>query len=167
MLITFNKYNRTPFCHRLATGLVILNLDNFWQLCIGCNFGHFIGMASGTTGKYTEDTLKQAVDAVHDNKLSLRKASLQFGVPKSTLSLYVNGKLTFGSRYGLQPQYKLRKKRNSSLSMLLILARLVMDVPINKFLTLLQRLWKRMGVQIPSSMEDQAESGDHYSRKEI
>ena len=57
-------------------------------------------MASGATGKYTEDSLKQAVDAVHDGKLSLRKASLQFGVPKSTLSLYVNGKLTFGARRG-------------------------------------------------------------------
>ena len=31
-------------------------------------------MASGATGKYTEDSLKQAVDAVHDGKLSLRKS---------------------------------------------------------------------------------------------
>ena len=45
-------------------------------------------------------TLKQAVDAVHDTKLSLRKALLQFVVPKSTLSLYVNGKVMFGSRCG-------------------------------------------------------------------
>ena len=51
--------------------------------------------------------------------------------------------------------------------MVLIWARWVMDVPVSKFSTLLQRSSKRMGVQIPLSMEDQAESGGHCARKEI
>ena len=56
---------------------------------------------SGNTDKverYTEDTLKQAVKDIRENKLSWTKASLQYGIPKSTLSLYANGKLKFGSR---------------------------------------------------------------------
>lgn len=56
-------------------------------------------MASGKQS-YTEESLKQAVKDVSEGKLSLRKASLHFGVPKSTLSLYVNGKLEFGGRPG-------------------------------------------------------------------
>ena len=36
-------------------------------------------------------------------RVSLRKESLYYGVPKNTLSLYVNEKLKFRSRRGLTP----------------------------------------------------------------
>ena len=52
------------------------------------------------TNRYIEDTLKLAVEDVREKKISLRKASLRYGIPKITLSLYVNEKLEFGSRRG-------------------------------------------------------------------
>jgi len=52
------------------------------------------------TSHYTEDSLHLAIQDVRCSKLSLRKAALQYGIPKSTLSLYVSGKLQIGARRG-------------------------------------------------------------------
>lgn len=48
------------------------------------------------TSHYTEDSLHLAIQDVCCSKLSLRKAALQYGIPKSTLS----GKLQIGARRG-------------------------------------------------------------------
>ena len=55
-------------------------------------------MASAPT--YTKDSLHLAIEDVRTNKLSLRKAARQYGIPKSTLSLYVSGKLQIGAKRG-------------------------------------------------------------------
>ena len=52
------------------------------------------------TSHYTEDSLQLAIQDVRCNKLSLRMAARQYGIPKSTLSLYVSGKLQIGARRG-------------------------------------------------------------------
>ena len=57
-------------------------------------------MASKASAGWTQDSLISAVEAVRSSKLSLRKASLQYGIPKSTLSLYVAGKLKVGAKCG-------------------------------------------------------------------
>ena len=41
------------------------------------------------TSHYTEDSLQLAIQDVRCSKLSLRMAARQYGIPKSTLSLYV------------------------------------------------------------------------------
>ena len=53
-----------------------------------------------TASHYTEDSLHHAIADVRCNKLSLRKAAQQYGIPKSSLSLYVSGKLQIGARRG-------------------------------------------------------------------
>ena len=57
-------------------------------------------MTSCTIKKYTEDSLCNAIEAVQRNELSLRKAAQLYGVPKSTLSMYVSGELKVGARRG-------------------------------------------------------------------
>lgn len=57
-------------------------------------------MNTGKASQYTEETLARAIEEVRANKLSLRKAALQYGVPKSTLSMYVAGKLELGAKRG-------------------------------------------------------------------
>ena len=52
---------------------------------------------SHTSSKYTEETLCLAVEDVRHGKISLRKAATQYGIPKSTLSMYVSGKLQIGA----------------------------------------------------------------------
>ena len=42
-----------------------------------------------TASHYTEDSLHNAIADVQCNKLSLRKAAQQYGIPKSSLSLYI------------------------------------------------------------------------------
>ena len=49
---------------------------------------------------HTEDSLQLAIQDVCCSKLSLRMAARQYGIPKSTLSLYVSGKLQIGARRG-------------------------------------------------------------------
>ena len=41
---------------------------------------------------YTDDKLEAAVNAVKNNKMSERKASLTFGIPRSTIQNKLNGK---------------------------------------------------------------------------
>ena len=53
--------------------------------------------------KYDECALKQAVNAVKGGVLSLRQASNQFGIPKSTLSDRVSGKIEMGAKPGRPP----------------------------------------------------------------
>lgn len=50
-----------------------------------------LGLASPIKFKSREERLQLAVDAMHRTKLSLRKAELLFGVPKSTLEGRVKG----------------------------------------------------------------------------
>ena len=56
--------------------------------------------------RYTEDTLKLAVEDVRENRLTLRKASLHYGVPKSTLKAQVwiktRSSLSINTRRGEQ-----------------------------------------------------------------
>ncbi len=56
-----------------------------------------VGMA---TRHYTEEALKLALQDICEQKLSLRKAALHYGIPKSTMSLYANRKLQLGGRPG-------------------------------------------------------------------
>ena len=48
--------------------------------------------------KYDDSVLKQAVEAVKGGALSLRQASKQFQVPKSTLSDRLNGKIDMDAK---------------------------------------------------------------------
>ena len=50
------------------------------------------------TSHFTEDSLQLAIQDVRCSKLSLRMAARQYGILKSTLSLYVSGKLQIGVR---------------------------------------------------------------------
>ena len=52
------------------------------------------------TSHYTEDSLQLAIQDVRCSKPSLRMAARQYGIPKSTLSLHVSGKLQIGARCG-------------------------------------------------------------------
>ena len=47
----------------------------------------------GKHKKYSVEDLKSAVEAVKTKKLSIGKASQQFGVPKSTISYHTRGKV--------------------------------------------------------------------------
>ena len=58
------------------------------------NLKYFTEMAS------KQDIVEEAIKRVKEKEITLRKASLQYGIPKSTLSLYVNEKLQPGSRRG-------------------------------------------------------------------
>jgi transposase len=49
--------------------------------------------------RYNEDQLIRAYEAVNDGA-SIRAAAEQYGVPRSTLSDYVSGKIPFGKRSG-------------------------------------------------------------------
>lgn len=57
-------------------------------------------MMSVPTRQYTAESLSLAIEDVRHNKLSLRKAAMQYGIPKSTLSMYVAGKLEIGVKRG-------------------------------------------------------------------
>ena len=57
-------------------------------------------MASASGPTYTKETVLLAVEDVRSNKLTMRKAAQQYGIPKSTLALYISGKLQIGVRSG-------------------------------------------------------------------
>ena len=57
-------------------------------------------MASASGPTYTKESVLLAVEDVRSNKLTVRKAAQQYGIPKSTLALYVSGKLQTGVRPG-------------------------------------------------------------------
>ena len=57
-------------------------------------------MASASGSTYTKESVLLAVEDVRSNKLTTRKAAQQYGIPKSTLALYVSGKLQIGVRPG-------------------------------------------------------------------
>lgn len=48
--------------------------------------------------KYSEDQLKQALHEIQENSMKIREASRNYGVPRSTLQDYMNGKLPNISR---------------------------------------------------------------------
>ncbi len=50
--------------------------------------------------QYDNKRLKQAYDAVKENRMSVRKAALSYNVPKSTLSDRVSERIPFGSHSG-------------------------------------------------------------------
>ena len=51
-------------------------------------------MASASGPTYTTESVLLAIEDVHShNKLTMRKAAQQYDIPKSTLALYVSGKL--------------------------------------------------------------------------
>ena len=50
-------------------------------------------MASASGPTYTTESVLLAIEDVRSNKLTMRKAAQQYGIPKSTLALYVSGKL--------------------------------------------------------------------------
>ena len=57
-------------------------------------------MATTQGVQWTQENLVNAIEEVRHNKLSLGKAAFQYGIPKSTLSLYVAGKLAIGAKRG-------------------------------------------------------------------
>ena len=50
--------------------------------------------------QWDEETMKRAYASVKENKLSVRKASSMYNIPKSTLGDRVTGRVTFGSHSG-------------------------------------------------------------------
>ena len=56
--------------------------------------------SSNREHKWNQGDLQAAVDQVSSGKLSLRKASSLYGIPKSTLGDYASGKREIGSTRG-------------------------------------------------------------------
>ena len=54
--------------------------------------------------------MSPAIADVKFNRLSLRKASKKYGVPKSTLDDHVTGKVPEGARWGKQPLFNAREE---------------------------------------------------------
>ena len=54
----------------------------------------------GIYGQYSYDKIEEAVAEVRAGRLSLRKASAKFGVPRSTISDHAMGKILPGARAG-------------------------------------------------------------------
>ena len=50
--------------------------------------------------QWTQEALLSALDDISHKKLSYRSAETKYGIPKSTLALYVTGKLEVGSKPG-------------------------------------------------------------------
>ena len=59
-------------------------------------------MAGNTRCNWSTDDLQAAVSAVKNDKISLRRAEGVYGVPKSTIALYVHGKAVIGDKPGPQ-----------------------------------------------------------------
>ena len=53
--------------------------------------------------QWSEDSLVSALATIKDEKISLRQAACMYGIPKSTLSLYMSGKSNIGCKPGQSP----------------------------------------------------------------
>ena len=56
--------------------------------------------SKGIYHKWSEENMQKAMSAVKQNRLSVRKAAVQYGIPKSTLSDRITGKITKGAKMG-------------------------------------------------------------------
>ena len=68
------------------------------------------------TKLYTDEAMLAAMDDVKFNRLSLRKASKKYGVPKSTLNDHLTVKVPEGARWGKQPLFNAREETEIFLS---------------------------------------------------
>ena len=53
--------------------------------------------------QWSEDSVELALSAMKDGSLSLRQASLTYGIPKSTLAMYKSSKSQIGIKPGQVP----------------------------------------------------------------
>ena len=67
---------------------------------------------------WSDENIFKAIDAVHKNKFSVRRAALEFGVPKSTLHDRLTGRVAVGGQSG--PQKYLSDEEEEELEEFLI-----------------------------------------------
>ena len=60
----------------------------------------FLVMAAKPRHKWSQEDLEAALNAVHEENLSLREAAGRYGIPKSTISTYLTGKSVIGKKPG-------------------------------------------------------------------
>ena len=72
----------------------------YWTRLIGIDNLQFLVMAAKPRHNWAQEDLVTALNAIKEDKLSLREAAAKYGIPKSTIYTYTSGKSVIGKRPG-------------------------------------------------------------------
>ena len=103
------------------------------------------GIVRGSYGNWTSLSMEKAMAAVEKGELTLRKASIQYSVPKSTLHDRLTGKVSFNARAGPTP-YLTHSEEDELASFLVYTAKIGYPFTRKRVLYLVQQMVEDKGV---------------------
>ena len=103
------------------------------------------GIVCGSYGNWMSLSMKKAMAAVEKGELTLRKASIQCSVPKSTLHDCLTGKISFNARAGPMP-YLTHSEEDELASFLVYTAKIEYPFTRKRVLYLVQQMVEDKGV---------------------